>query len=822
MYFGMYLDMILFIAGGFFAALGLIFIVYLMAFRKRNRSYAEVLRQETELFDALTATGNTSQGRMRRTPTQDVTAPSGTQAPTGAPTSQGASNTIHYNSYGRYYDTANPSDTSGFDPMVIANNYTIEREIGGGAMSRTFIVRNKKLGNQWFLKYISTKHGSLANEENILKLLNHPSLPKIIDVYRHENGVYLIVTLVDGIPLNTLEETDIKLSQYIILDWFEQMAQALNYLHSMKPTPVLHLDLKPGNIMVTHDNRLVLVDFGISRRFGEDVSGAVTASYAAPEQFRGRIPQKYAQLIHDRFGQLPPNFTQWQIDARTDIFSLGVIMFELATGQRPTRSNARTLANHVSKDAAAIIQKCLSINPAGRYNSAAELLEDLRKVKGSKIKMARTLLLRRIAAIAAILAIAISSGFFIGGYHVQAFENGATLALQPDIVTISLMQSTAVTIDRQLPDGRIVPMDTSQITWQATYDNIAHIDGGRITGMNVGETRITGRHRNSDITLSVRVVEPIHDIVEISQRYQTGGTVTLFAGTETRQRIDGSIAEMDFFSPESITVTADGTIYVSDAGIVRRISEGQAETIAKDMPFITADMVRSRGNEFFILTAPWREPDGSYQSAIARLKDSRVEFIFTSDAVRTAIEDFAFGEDGLLYMILRNEGLGVVLLKTLDITDAAKLTILTQLPQGSTSLTIAADGTIYIGNTSEGVIYTFINNELRNFAGLASERAFIDGTSPRFYSPQRLTYYGGHLYVWDFNTLRRISANRGIAGESTTLAGMASPVYERDLTITMHNAEDIILPHGRMMDIAVIDGRVLLTDHKRGVVWLVD
>jgi len=862
MYFGMYPDTILFIAGTFFAVLGLLFVVYLLAFRKRSRVYAQVLQQETELFDALTATATLSQNKLFQN-----SSPQNTPIYNNPGYNQHNNPAPGYNPHQTHYPPPQPrpfqnnkhteyitqplaslfqpkvvdkpiqsSDPSGFNPAVIENAYTIEQEVGGGAMSRTFVVRNKKLGNLWFLKFISSRHGNLANEANILKLLNHSSLPRIVDIYHQPEGVYLIVTLVEGIPLNTLKETEIKLSQYVLVDWFEQIAQTLNYLHGMKPMPVFHLDLKPGNIMVTHDNRLVLVDFGISRRFGEGPANAVTANYAAPEQF-GQVPSRLAQIVYDRFGHLPPDSNRWPIDARTDIYSLGVVMFELATGHAPTQRNLWILKDHVSREIAAIILKCLTTYPAGRYHSAAELLEDLRKVKGSKIKMARTLLLRRIAGIAAVLTLIISGGLFFGGYRVFAFENGASLAIQPEIVTVSVQQSTAVIIDRHLPDGRITPMETSQITWEAARDNIAHIDGGRITGMNVGETQIRGTHRNSDVLLHVRVVEPIEDLIEISQRYRIGRTVDIFAGTATRQRVDGNLAAMDFFSPESITITSDGTIYVSDAGVVRRISDGTAETVHKDLGFITADMVRAQGNQLFILTSPWQELDGRYVHAIAQLVDGTVDFIYIADAMHTAIEDFAFGADGMLYLILRNEGLGRIFLKSIDLISQTSPTIarseateqstlvdfyiITELPPGSTSLTVADDGAIYIGNTIGGAIQVFINNELRNFAGLMHERGFIDGTSPRFFSPQRLEHHGDYLYVWDFNTLRRIQAIEGIAGEAITVAGIASPVYERDLGITAHNAEDIILPHGRMMDIVVTDNGVLVTDHKRGVIWRV-
>jgi len=176
---------------------------------------------------------------------------------------------------------------------------------------------------------------------------------------------------------------NMKLSEAVLTHWFGQMAQALNYLHNMRPTPVYHLDLKPSNIIITHDNTPILIDFGISRHFGENTHDVLmlTADYAAPEQFGEFIPVKHMQGVADRFGALPPEARSWRIDARTDIYSLGVIIFELATGQMPTQNNLSSLNNFISHELSNIIIKCISVNPATRYGHASELLEALRRVK---------------------------------------------------------------------------------------------------------------------------------------------------------------------------------------------------------------------------------------------------------------------------------------------------------------------------------------------------------------------------------------------------------------------------------------------------------
>jgi len=791
----MYLDTILFILGAVCAAAVIFFVMYLLISRRRSRMYTEVLKQESEKFDAITATLFTTGGVASKR-----------------------------------YDSSNKVRTNdGFDPDAIKGIYVIEREISGGAMSRTFQVRSVKLGNPWFMKFIPRQYGGLANEVDILKLLNHASLPRIIDVFHQKEGVYLVETLVEGVPLDAVKKAGVKANQYVLVDWFEQIAQALNYLHCMKPSPIFHLDLKPGNIMVTHDNRLVLVDFGIARRYGEDTPGAITVSYAAPEQFSSRMSEKYAQLVYERFGGVPggaPGGAGRGItDARTDIYSLGVIMFELATGVLPTMKNLGALKNSVSDELGMIIKKCLAIDPRERYQSAEKLLGDLRAVKGTKIKMAKMLLRRRLAAAAASLSLIISGGTFVGGYYVFAEENAAVLSAKPEIITVSLQQSSDFAVSKRMPDSREIILDSAQITWEFSEDNIARIDGARVSGINEGQTVIRGKYRNKEIDLTVRVVEPMDGSIDVSQRYEQGRYVSLFGGSDGRVRADGSLggspAEANFMSPESITAAGGGKVYLSDAGEIRVISGGSVSTLKIPVDYIKASMVRSDGDDLYILSNPWQDGD-RYFYALARLSGGGVEALYIADALYTAVEDFGFCGDGRLYFIDRNEGLGGVFLKSLNLYDVNDIQTLTMLPAGSASLAVSVNGDIYIGNTDTGVIQIFRDGELRYFAGIEGERAFIDGVSPRFYSPQRLEHHGGYLYIWDFNTLRRLEASRGVAGECITLAGMASPHFDMAPDMRRKAAEDVILPFGSLMDFAVTDDGILVTDPKRGVIWVIE
>lgn len=828
----MYPDTLLFIVGAAFAAAVIVFVVYLITSRKRSRVYTELLKQESEKFDAITATlfmansATSADGRSRAPGASSrvgASASANVGANVGANARGGGTGTLSLDedgSQGAKTPGFQGGAKDGFNPETFAGIYAIEREIGGGAMSRTFQVRSVRLGNPWFMKFIPSGYGALANEVNILKLLNHASLPKIIDIFHAQEGVYLIETLVEGVPLDKVYETGIRVSQYIALDWFEQMAQVLKYLHGMKPSPIFHLDLKPGNIMVTHDNRLVLVDFGISRRRGENTPLGMTASYAAPEQFNDRMREKYASLVQERFGNIPARASRAPADARTDIYGLGVIMFELLVGKPPTVRNINALRSAASDELGTIIRKCLHIDPFDRYQTADELLDDLRKVKGTKLKMARALLTRRLAAAAASLSLVMSGGAFTGGYYIFNEESAATIYAQPEIVTVSLQQSSEFAVRKQLGDGHFVVLDSERIAWEYSGRNIARIDGGRISGINEGQTVIHGKYREKGIDLTVRVIRPVNGLVDVSQRYEPGRVVALYSGKSARSRTDGSLENANFMSPESIAIADDGTVYVADSGEIRAISGGVVGTLAIQPDHIKAAAVRCRGDELYILSEPWQDGD-KYHYALARVGgDGGADVLYVADAMYTAVEDFAFGGgDGLLYFIDRNEGLGGVYLKTLDPYYAGEIKTLCTLPAGSRSLAVASGGDAYVGNAETGVIQIFRNGKLEYFAGIESDRAFIDGISPRFYSPQKLEHRRGYLYIWDFNTLRRIEADRGTAGECITLAGMASPEFDAELGKKAIPAEDAILPFGNRMDFAVSGRLMLIADSKHGVVW---
>ena len=828
----MFIDTILFLAGGVLAFITLFIMIYLVVSYKRSKVYRDVLQQETELNNTLidsftrkdtdeTLSGNNdSELQYVKTILSDNT--------------YGDSQILRNDSTELSYDNAGDSteqsyDNAGgdfdLDVSVLEGRYILRREIRGGGMSRVFLADSAKLGNQWIIKYISNQYVELLNEENILKLLNHISLPKIIDIFKDGKGVFLVESFIEGVTLDNVLKSGYALNQAIVEDWAEQLAQVLNYLHMLKPRPIYHYDLKPSNIMVTHDNRLVLIDFGVSKRLDENSASAaavgVTYKYAAPEQLKRRIAEKYAPLINDRFGGLPEARIGWNPDARTDIYSLGVILFELATGQIPTVKNQNALKNTVSREMYEIIIKCLSADPAGRYQTAAELLLDIQKAKSTKIKMARTLFFRKIASVSCAFSVIASGGSFTGGYYIWGQENAATLEIRPETAVVSLQQSCELAIEKHMPDGASSILDNSQIRWSYSRDNIARVDGNRLSGINVGKAELSGRYRNKTISLDVRVVEPMDAIVDISQLYESGHTIKVYAGTAERAHNDGALQEAEFVSPESIAISGDGTIYIADSGLLRRIRGETADSINFEPAYLTPKIVRCYNDDVYVLTNEWEEGEGVYYGVI-KLAGGAAEGLYMADAAYTAIEDFTFSPGGLIYFIERNSGIGGAFLKTLNPSDADDIQTLCELPEGTCSLAINERGDAYLANPDFGVILIWQNDTLSYLSGVENEKAFIDGNAPLYYMPQKIKYSGDFLYIWDFNVLRRIDIAGGAAAECITIAGEASPAFDLDIAQPELAAEDIVLPNSKLMDFIVGSDSILITDPKRGVIWRVD
>ena len=252
---------------------------------------------------------------------------------------------------------------------VIDGKYEILRELGRGGMSIVYLAMDKRLNKQWAIKEFRKDKDdenrrvaleSLLKEANIMKKLDHPTLPRIVDIIDQDSTIYIVMDYIEGESLNKVLDAYGAQPQDAVIEWAKQLSEVLDYLHTRKP-PVIYRDMKPANIMLKPDGTIRLIDFGIAREYKEGSTGDTeiigTRGYAAPEQFGEK----------------------GQTDARTDIYSLGVTLYHLVTGKNPAEPPyeiypIRHWNPNLSSGLEWLIQKCTQLNPNDRFQSCAEVI----------------------------------------------------------------------------------------------------------------------------------------------------------------------------------------------------------------------------------------------------------------------------------------------------------------------------------------------------------------------------------------------------------------------------------------------------------------
>lgn len=258
---------------------------------------------------------------------------------------------------------------------LVDGKYKILNKIGQGGMSVVYLAMNERANKQWAIKEVRkdgvqnfevVQQGLIA-EINMLKKLDHPNLPSIIDVIDEEGRFLIVMDYIEG---NTLEKALREYGaqpQERVIEWAKQLCDVLGYLHSRKP-PIIYRDMKPSNVMLKPDGDVVLIDFGTAREYKSssiaDTTCLGTLGYAAPEQFGGH----------------------GQTDGRTDIYCLGATLYHLVTGQSPCDPPyeiypIRYWNPELSSGLERIILKCTQRNPEDRYQTCSELLYDLEHYK---------------------------------------------------------------------------------------------------------------------------------------------------------------------------------------------------------------------------------------------------------------------------------------------------------------------------------------------------------------------------------------------------------------------------------------------------------
>ncbi len=244
---------------------------------------------------------------------------------------------------------------------VLQGRYAIERLLGGGGMGMVYLARDQRLANRpcaikemvdHFIDQAQRIEANeyFAREADTLAQLKHQAIPAITDRFELANRHYLVMEYVEGRNLEEeLAARGQPLPEGLVIDIARQLCDVLAYLHGLAP-PIIYRDMKPSNVMLGPNGRVVLVDFGIARLFKAARKGTMigTLGFAPPEQYQGLV------------------------DPRSDIYSLGATLHYVLTGRDPEKfppfsfPPVRELRPAVSSNLAGTIDAALAYEVTGR------------------------------------------------------------------------------------------------------------------------------------------------------------------------------------------------------------------------------------------------------------------------------------------------------------------------------------------------------------------------------------------------------------------------------------------------------------------------
>lgn len=264
--------------------------------------------------------------------------------------------------------------------LIINNKYKIIKKIASGGMADVFlgIDTSSEKEKKFAVKILHEKYNKDKNfvsrfkrEAEILSKLSSPNIVSVYDWGSLENFYYIVMDYVNGKTLKEIIETKGNIDVETAVDYLIQICNALKIAHL---NGLIHRDIKPQNIMVDENGVIKITDFGIAKFTAEDVTKTIniigSAHYISPEHLEGKV-----------------------LDFRSDIYSLGIVMFEMLTGDLPFRGSSSmdislkhlteipqppsSIITSLPKKIDKIVLKCLEKNPENRYQSVDILKKDL-------------------------------------------------------------------------------------------------------------------------------------------------------------------------------------------------------------------------------------------------------------------------------------------------------------------------------------------------------------------------------------------------------------------------------------------------------------
>jgi eukaryotic-like serine/threonine-protein kinase len=352
------------------------------------------------------------------------------------------------------------------------SHYTVEEEIGRGGMGVVYRAVDTRLGRAVAIKMLPAgattdpeRNRRFIQEARAASALNHSNIVTIYDIDEEGGATFIAMELVEGAPLDQVM-SGAPLSVVTALDYGMQVAAALAAAHA---SGIIHRDIKPGNIMITRDGRVKVLDFGLAKLIERPPAEATmtalathpglimgTAAYMSPEQAEGH-----------------------PVDARSDIFSFGAVLYEMLTSKRAFAGNSdvglitailrdqpapvHTVRSEVPAGVERIVERCLAKDPSARYPNAAAAGKELAAAHSDLTRPAEAAWRRPVVAIP--LAVVLLALAALGGWQMLQSRRAREARLK-SIPEIERLQSSARSLDavrvaRQIE--RYAPEDVDRI-----------------------------------------------------------------------------------------------------------------------------------------------------------------------------------------------------------------------------------------------------------------------------------------------------------------------------------------------------------------------
>lgn len=315
--------------------------------------------------------------------------------------------------------------------QILGGTYQILNPIGSGSGGTVYKGYHLRLQKYIVLKKIHREIRDKSREMEILKNLHHEALPQVYDFIYSAKDAFIVMDYIEGQSFKELLDRNVRFSQEQAAQFGTQLLEVLEYLHTQS-IPILHGDIKPGNIILRPNGRICLIDFNISGYLtgSNYVTVGYSKGYAAPEQVRAVLRWKEERAEDGNYStneEVMINNTSQIIGPQADLYSVGTFLYHIVTGKRPPSDLAHLIPikdyEGISDSFAAVVDRAMSFAPQDRFESAHQMRLALQSYTKTDSRYRRLVFRQRLTTEVLILGVALFAFLTAGGWKTMQIEN---------------------------------------------------------------------------------------------------------------------------------------------------------------------------------------------------------------------------------------------------------------------------------------------------------------------------------------------------------------------------------------------------------------